>query len=322
MIQLFCKAPNIKNLLECEKGYIAMRHNFKKIICTLMCLTFVFSLLSIAVSADTGPKPSVRITFENMGDELCYATLLSKAPGEGPNSVWDGNDDHISNYEGIELDIWRAFADYKDSDGYYFLQRTWMVNEDKEFTWGYYPPDTFKILLYYPQTERFVVSGICERYAFDTYYTVDMNGVDIDSVTSGNDGIDAYRSYQWRDEVISLIARILITLVIEMSVALLFGFGVKKAFAFLAIVNATTQIVLNVLLNIINFNSGQRAFLVGYILLELIVIAIEAVIYSTFMKKFTDKSKPIWLYVLYAFVANTVSFGVGIAVANILPGIF
>ena len=29
-------------------------------------------------SADTGSKASVRINFENMGDELCYGTLLSK----------------------------------------------------------------------------------------------------------------------------------------------------------------------------------------------------------------------------------------------------
>ena len=64
----------------------------------------------------------------------------------------------------------------------------------------YYPPPKFKILLYYPETETFVSSGIYERYAFDTYYTVDMNGMDIGSMeynegmsTSGR--LNAYRSY-------------------------------------------------------------------------------------------------------------------------------
>lgn len=298
-----------------------MKCNFKKIMSVFICLVFVFSLLSMTVSADTGPKPSVKIKFENMSDELCYATLLSKSPGAGPHSVWDGNEEHILNYD-LELDIWRAFAEYKDADGYYFLQSAWKVNESKGFTWGYYPPNDFKILLYYPELEQFVVSGICERYAFDTYYTVDMNGIDIGSLEYDDSGVDVYRSYQWKDEVISLVARIFVTVIIEMGVAFLFGFSGKKALLFLVAVNTTTQIILNVLLNVINFNSGQRAFLLGYILFELIVIVLEAVLYSVLARKLTDKAKPMWFYVIYALVANAVSFGAGIAVANILPGIF
>ena len=38
------------------------------------------TLLSVAVNADMGPKASVRVNFENMGDELCYGTLLSDDP--------------------------------------------------------------------------------------------------------------------------------------------------------------------------------------------------------------------------------------------------
>ncbi len=60
-----------------------MKHNFKKIICLLICTLFISTLLPITASADTGPKASVRITFENMGDELCYGTLLSKNPSIG-----------------------------------------------------------------------------------------------------------------------------------------------------------------------------------------------------------------------------------------------
>jgi hypothetical protein len=297
-----------------------------KIVVMLLCAVFIITNLSLTASADTGPKASVRILFENMGDELCYGTLLSKYESTGPNSVWDGDEDHIYNYN-LDLEIWRAFVEYKDTDGYYFLQTGWKVSNTKEIAWTYYPPPSFKILLYYPETETFAVSGIYEKYAFDTYYTVDMNGVNIGSVEynedlSTNERIDAYRSYNYMQEILSLVARIVITIAIEMAVALLFGFRKKKQLLVLASVNVITQIILNLLLNVINYNSGPLDFVLYYILFEIFVFATEAVLYCTILKKVSENPKKNWYYVLYALVANAVSFGAGFIVAQMLPGIF
>ena len=229
-----------------------MKHTVKQISCLLFCLLLILTWLPVTARADTGPKPSVRITFKNMGDELCYGTLLSEKSSTGPASVWDGNEEyayHNENelfpYAPTDYKTWKAFVEYEDSDGYYYLQRTWQVNEAKELSWTYYPPQKFKILLYYPETEQFVVSGIYERYAFDSYFSVDMESDDMISVR---------QSYQYGQEIISLLARILITIAIEMGIAFLFGFRGKKALLLLVIVNTATQIVLNVLLNIINFS--------------------------------------------------------------------
>ena len=297
-----------------------------KIVVMLLCAVFIITNLSLTASADTGPKASVRILFENMGDELCYGTLLSKYESTGPNSVWDGDEDHIYNFN-LDLEIWRAFVEYKDTDGYYFLQTGWKVSNTKEIAWTYYPPPSFKILLYYPETETFAVSGIYEKYAFDTYYTVDMNGVNIGSVEynedlSTNERIDAYRSYNYMQEILSLVARIVITIAIEMAVALLFGFRKKKQLLVLASVNVITQIILNLLLNVINYNSGPLDFVLYYILFEIFVFATEAVLYCTILKKVSENPKKNWYYVLYALVANAVSFGAGFIVAQMLPGIF
>ena len=297
-----------------------------KIVVMLLCAVFIITNLSLTASADTGPKASVRILFENMGDELCYGTLLSKYESTGPNSVWDGDEDHIYHYN-LDLEIWRAFVEYKDTDGYYFLQTGWKVSNTKEIAWTYYPPPSFKILLYYPETETLAVSGIYEKYAFDTYYTVDMNGVNIGSVEynedlSTNERIDAYRSYNYMQEILSLVARIVITIAIEMAVALLFGFRKKKQLLVLASVNVITQIILNLLLNVINYNSGPLDFVLYYILFEIFVFATEAVLYCTILKKVSENPKKNWYYVLYALVANAVSFGAGFIVAQMLPGIF
>ncbi len=321
-----------------------MKQNWKKIGCLLVCALFVFFSLPLRANADTGPKPSVHILFQNMGDELCYGTLLSKTPSTGPSSVWNGVERdayHKDNYASALLDYktWKAFVDYADADGYYFLQHSvWQVNEKKSLSWTYYPPNDFKILLYYPETGTFAVSGVCKRYAFDTYYAVDMQGVEIGSVrydedlsnndrTPGEEGpvsdrLDAKKAYQWQQETVSLVARILITIAIEMGVALLFGFRGKKALVLLAIVNTATQIILNVLLNLIHFTSGAWAFVTGYILLELAVFAMEAALYSVMMKRIAGCEKPTRFYVLYALVANAVSFGAGMGIAKILPGIF
>ena len=291
----------------------------------LFCMIFAVTALPITAKADMGPKPSVRIQFKNMGNDLCYGTLLSREKHAGPARVWDGTARNEPLYD-LDRSIWKAFVDYKDPDGYYFLQRSWTVSETGEIAWTYYPPENFKILLYYPETETFVSSGSYERYAFDTYYTVDMEGVRIGSVEynenlSTNERINAYRSYNYRKELLSLAVRILLTIAIEMAVALLFGFRQKKQLQILALINITTQLLLNLLLNIIHYNAGPLAFITSYVFFEFIVFALEAVLYCRFLKKVSLKKENEY-YVLYSFIANSASFWVGYYLATVLPGIF
>ena len=302
------------------------KRKIKQFFIRVLCALFVFMALPVTIHADIGPKASVRIQFKNMPDELCYGTLLSEKESTGPASVWDGIKEHARKDEET-ADIWDAFVNYKDSDGYYYLQQHDKVSDTNEIAWTYYPPNRFKILLYYPETGTFVSSGIYERYAFDTYYTVDMEGIDIHNVEyneelSTNERIEAYRSYEYRQEMIGLAVRIVLTIVIEMLVALLFGFREKKQLVILAVVNIITQILLNVGLNIINYNSGSMAFTIFYVLLEVVVFIVEAILYCILLKKASMKKKKNWYYVLYSFIANLASFIAGMIIANVIPGIF
>ena len=201
----------------------------------LLVIIIIFLTIFIPVIsyADLGPKPSVNISFENMGDEECFATLLSSTNSTGPYSTWKGDGFSKNLYGDLTDAIWNAFAEYEDNDGYYFLQVAWNITKTKNLTWGYYPPDTFKILLYYPETEIFVASDIYESYAFDTYYTTYVN----------NGKMSVTKSYQYGKELISLTVRIIFTILIEMGVALLFGFKSKKSLRTLAVVNSATQIL-------------------------------------------------------------------------------
>lgn len=205
--------------------------------------------------------------------------------------------------------------EYQDADGYYFLQEWWDCSESNQLNWTYYPPSPFKILLYFPETDTFYVSEVYERYAFDSYFTVDLSAYDSDPIT-------ASKSYDYTWEIISIVVRIVLTIALELAIALLFGYREKKVFAFLAAVNVVTQVILNVALNIINYNSGSMTFTFSYVLFEILVFTIEAVAYAVLLKKFSGKEQKKGRAVGYAFVANAASFAFGLWLAHVIPGIF
>lgn len=280
----------------------------------ILCFILSFSIFPLTARADTGPKPSVRITFKNMGDEVCYGTLLSETDSTGPASAWDGDPDHIYNYN-LDPDIWQAFVDYEDPDGYYFLQEGWLCSESKELNWTYYPPSRFKVLLYYPKLDTFTVSDIYERYAFDSYFTITMDGLDI--VSSKDD-----RSYDYTWEAISFVCRVVITILLELLIAWFFAFRKKEQVAIILCVNVITQICLNLLLNFINYNRGPHAFIFWYVFLELLVFLAESTAYTIFLGKYSDTPVSNKKILLYTLCANIVSFVGGMAIARLVPGIF
>ena len=132
----------------------------------------------------------------------------------------------------------------------------------------------------------------------------------------------AHQSYDYTWEIISLIARIILTIALELGIALLFGYREKKVLGFLAVVNILSQVTLNVALNIINYNSGALTFTFSYVLFEILVFTIEAIGYTALLKKFSSKEQKKGRAVGYAFIANAASFALGLWLAHIIPGIF
>ena len=129
-------------------------------------LLLLILFLPISASADTGPKPSVRIAFTGGEGLTFYGTLLSRYDSTGPASAWNGQEEYASYHPGEEgYEVWRKFVDYKDADGFYFLQEWWDCSENQALNWIYYPPSTFKILLYFPDSDTFCISPVYEKYA-------------------------------------------------------------------------------------------------------------------------------------------------------------
>lgn len=281
-----------------------MKKRISSVFAALITAVYIFSA---AASADFGPKESITVTFKNMGVETCYCTLLSEKDGTGPFYVLDSpkKDDEIDT----------AFFNYKDADGFYYLHNYSRADVSKEFDWGYYPPSTFKILLYYPATNTFAVSGIYEQYAFTSFYTVDMRDI---QVGADDQTLTAERKYSPFFVVFAFIMRILITLAIEVVIAIPFGFKRKKQLVAIIIINIITQLLLNLILYIVMVDMGIL-FVFLYIPLELLIFIIEAIIYAFALRDPKNPKANAADCVLYSFLGNLASFIGGALISIVFP---
>ena len=312
------------------------------IVAVLLIVIVLFSLLcgtstTQTAHADMGPKSSVIVTVENLDGRVCYGTLLSYEKIYGPSAAYSPEDPYIPSpfdpeseyYDEAEHAIWKAFVEYADPDGYYYLQRHWKCNETGKISWTYMPPESFKILLYFPETQTFLSSGVCKGYAFHSYFTVNLSDTDF---TVSQTELNVRKSYGYTWEIISLIVRIIATVLIEIGVAWLFELRSKKKIISVIILNVVTQTALNVVLNILAFFQNLWA-LIWYIPIELAIFIIEALAYIIIFSltkaktvKDGNATNPDYLSigkcVAFSLVANLLSFTAGFLLALILPGFF
>ncbi len=319
------------------------------IVSVLLFLLTLFACLCGIVStepahADMGPKPAVTVTVENLDGRVCYGTLLSYEQFSGPHHPYDPERER---HDADEDSIWKAFVEYSDPDGYYYLQEHWNLSLTEEISWRYYPPTEFKILLYFPETQTFVSSGTCLRYAFHSYFSVTLTDNAV-SVSQSEASLEVRKNYDYTWEIVSLFVRIIATVIIELGIALLFRLQTKKQIISVTVVNVITQTLLNLALNVYAYFRGVGYFDIMFLFvpLELAVFVIEAVAYAViFRRRYVPEPEPTWAYnpynvygapsakrksdympvgrcILYALVANVVSFIAGLALARIIPGVF
>lgn len=287
----------------------------RKVFTFLSYFMAAFILLSVSVSADIGPKPSVKVFFVNMGTEVCYGTLLSEDEAAGPASAWNGSAPQYSE-DSLDMKVWRAFTEYRDSDGFYYLQEKWLCSSTKCINWSYYPPDTFKILLYYPETDTFAVSGIYERKYFTSKFVVDM--ADVKKISSELPAVITAKEITLGEiwEIAPMLFRLGLTVAVEILIALMFRFGIKKSYMIItvAVTNIATQMLLNLTLTVTRTsNHPFLAILLG-LAAEAAIFVIEAVIYVLIFRKVSKKEIPKWKPAVYAFTANMTSFLLGLII--------
>ena len=272
----------------------------------LLALAVLAAGAALPAAADMGPKPSVEVVFQGLEGKRFYATLLGNVTRYGPWSA----DAEYQDWQG-DPEAWQAFAGYPEPEGWYFLGNYADCTGTGRFVWSYYPPETFYILVWLPEEDRYLCSAEpVSRYAFDSRFTV----------TATEEGLTVRSSYDYAGEVPGFLVRVALTILIETAAGwLLFGLRRRDQLALIFRVNLVTQLALNLLLNLCAYFAGPMLAGLAYIPLELGVFAAEGAVYARRLPWPDDCEPHPWLYSLGA---NGVSFAAGGALADWLPGLF
>ena len=272
----------------------------KKRIIFFILLFTIISTGSITVWADMGPKESLYIEITGIEGDY-YVGLLSAFGVGGGEFATDSK---------LCSEKLKVLNQYQDKDGYSCLSKYWTVEGETRCEWSYRPPKEFKILIYDVEKECYYVSEKCELYSLDSSFYVDIEDGEI-TVKKGL----LLVSLRTLVRIIEFIIRLLITLSIEVKIAKEALYKSKEGLQIITRTNIVTQILLNIILFVLPI--FYVMFL--YIPLEIIVFLVEAIIYVFTLYKYDEnyingKDKK-WICKLrvfkYAFVANATSFILG-----------
>lgn len=288
----------------------------RRLFCGSILALLLVCLLPLWAAADTGPKPSITVTPEGFGEDACYLTLLSQTETTGPWSKQESFAASKDSYGDPEADeaIWTAFNDYQDAEGFFFLGCYGEVTGGQVFCWSYYPPDTFKVLAYFPDSGTFAVGPVTERKEFSARYTVSP------SETGETLLIEKARNQEAENK--SFVGRLVLTLALELAVAVVFAFRAKRQIITIVCMNLITQVGLNQAITHLFPLVSSRWYWPGLLVLEVLIFLVEGAVYAKLLPRWKKDPAAVCHPWGYALAANVASFGVGLILAQLIPGMF
>jgi len=298
----------------------------KRIIPLIFILTGLLSLSFTSsnvtrVNADTGPKPYTEITIRNLEKSDYIVSYASKTESYyGPHHVFIPGDEQFGEtYYGSKEDLTLLYNNVSLPENWHLLDISDFYEDSTDLLIesGYYWPKEFILIIYNKVKNNYYLTEETHTYAFHSYFEFDMSNYSGKPLTLGiqakditdDDKITLSQNYDYSKEILGFFIRLAFTLIVEMILALLFRFN-KKSLLIIGITNVATQIGLNIGLNLVAHFMGKTLNYLGvYILIELAVVIIEAIIYRKFCERGEDETNK--LTILYAIIANIVSFALG-----------
>lgn len=312
----------------------------KKLRILILALTVaicISALLPTVAFADTGPKPFIDITVTNLPQDDYVVMFLSANKHCGPWQSLQSYEEYIAElpeYVYTQDDDYTSYCLAKqiqplldEGETYYLL--LWSKQFDNatelKINYGYYPPKNFKLVIYSQSQNKVWISEPAERYAFASYFSLDIADMKLQ------------HSYNYGKEIFAFVVRVIVTVAIELGLAFAFRFD-KKSLIIIAVTNFVTQLLLNLSLNLFVYNNGNDVLGLIPLLIfgEIIVLLAETITYRITCNRQNRNSRLIAqsangtddvankdntdnaqittkkLVVLYAFVANLCSLGFGI----------
>lgn len=267
-----------------------------------------------AARADLGPKPSLEITFSGLEGETYYVGLLGHDSGENSSFTMRPLRDALIDGDAVDDEaIMQKFAAYQDADGLVVLDSVENCSMTHYYSAGRFPPASFKVLIYFPESDHFVVSDrIYTSSAFYASYQVDATGIGLTKESSGEVDLGLRSAYQYGSFILQYLLRFFLTLSVELLLAGLFRLLKPRVFRLILLVNLITQTLLTLTLAFVDYSDGLFAVFFWYLVLETAIFLVEAIVYQIFFKRISEGSIRPWKAWVYAWVANTASFLTGV----------
>ncbi len=263
-------------------------------------LLLISLLLFNPLKINNGYDQNTRITFYGI-EGTCYGTLLSKTSVSGSWSselAFDLN---------APEEVKDFFKEYQDEDYYFYLNYFQDVT-DGYLYWPFYPPEDFKILLYYPDSDTFIVSDEpVSRYALSSTY----------NVTVENGSMSIERNYDYPHAVTNTLIRIFLCTLIPCLVVLLFYKPLKKDYPLIFSSNLLFQILIH---SLISFYSYKNGFSIVEYFMFLWIPHLLFAFYQGYLYK--NRSVSIGSAYFAALSSQTAAYVTGLLLVDLLPALF
>lgn len=269
----------------------------------LYTITFLM-MLPITSNADIGPKPSLTIIVKGMGEEEYWLDLLvsdeteymwldiSEEELERVSKLANYNEDglHPALLVGTHFPMYGSLKGERQEDGSYIHRFTYVG-----------VPSEFKIAIL-KNDGTMIISDMVKRNHFQSVmeYTLGTSRI------SERVDLNAVKEIFPRGYIWGLLQRMAATLIIEIIIALLFGFTLKKSWKTLLITNIVTQTMLNIFIIFATYRGGQLLEIFVFFIGELFVLATEIIVYSRSLVEHGMKRR-----IVYTVLANAASLAAG-----------
>ncbi|MBQ6413613.1 MAG: hypothetical protein IJI19_09065 [Ruminococcus sp.] len=292
----------------------------KRLLCMIVLLAVMLSLCAVSASANAPLTPDIIITLDQPYEGDYLIAVLSDR-----NAFYQYDEQWYNDYKGEygHEALWAAakkIRSTRDEDGYDYIADIDGFNKENRTTNVGYPYDTFKIALYYPDTDTLVKTKILVKEKYIHLYQLTLDGKNIKNVQTKQDlnngvfrpAVTTVRPYFQEQMIFQFLVCLAFNLVVEILIGLLFGYRKWKHILTIAVTNFITLILLTVSTILINPPVYGSLLSFPFAFFEIAVAAVEGTVYAIVFRRFnkSEKYSP-WLAVLYAFVANAFTYVVG-----------
>ena len=291
----------------------SIREKTFKVFTIAVLAAIVILAFPAPVSADVGPKASLKINCTNLPEGEVYLDLLINEPpfeneggfrfsqyewGDDPESY---NADMLAILKEYNKDGWRPALVTGTSLPLWGELRLNTENGKATATFSYMGvPSRFKIIAV-AENGEVSVSNIIERKNFES--TVDFD------FAARSAAERSFVTLTVKQFAFTLIA----TLIIEGLILLAFRFSLRQNWKPFLFVNLSTQIALHAGVAFTYTFLGTAFALIAFVLLEILILIIEVVLYMFLLKQHSKVRRA-----LYALAANFASAVCGIVIMLLL----